>query len=300
MTLTRLGIIGETGQLARALTEICRGKAIDLIVLNRQSLDLSASKIDIQSNLLKFKNVDAVINAAAYTAVDAAENDEIIATRVNAEAPELFAIYCKRRDIPFIHISTDYVFDGNSPTPYQVDSPTAPLGVYGRTKFLGENHVKDVGGNFAILRTSWVYDGIGKNFMTTMLRLAQDRTILSVVEDQFGRPTYAKHLARACLSCALGLLQDGEKNSGIYHVSNTGPVISWAHFARSIFEQAENKLPHKVDVKGIPSFEYPTLAKRPAYSALDISKFHDHFDYLLPGWQIGLVDAIREWAHNKN
>ena len=299
MTL-KIGIIGETGQLARALKTCCAEQGLEAIALGRSKLDLTSSDEEITSALQSFGPVDAIINAAAYTAVDNAETDPKTAYRVNAGAVKSIAQYCKSKEIAFIHISTDYVFNGQNNTPYKPSDPTDPLGVYGRTKLQGEALIREINGPHAILRTSWVYDGAGKNFMTTMLRLAKERDSLKVVDDQLGRPTYAKHLAFACLAAIRPLLDAPQTHSGTYHVSNTGPVISWADFAKAIFEATKAQLPHPVNVTGIPSSEYPTSAKRPSYSAMDVSIFETQFEHTLPNWSSGLEQAMIEWVKTKN
>jgi len=296
----KIGIIGETGQLARALKTCCAEQGFEAIALNRSKLDLTGSDQEIIPALETFGSVDAIINAAAYTAVDNAETDHETAYRVNADAVKAIAQYCKNRDIAFVHISTDYVFNGQNKTPYKPSDPTDPLGVYGQTKLKGEAYIREINGSHAILRTSWVYDGTGKNFMTTMLRLAKERDSLTVVDDQLGRPTYAKHLALACLATLNPLLNAPQTHSGTYHVSNTGPVISWADFARAIFDAAKMHLAHPVKVSGIPSSEYPTPAKRPSYSAMDVSTFEKQFKYTLPNWSSGLEQAMKEWVNKKN
>ena len=299
MTL-KIGIIGETGQLARALKACCSEQGFETIALNRSQLDLSRSYKDVIEALTAFDSADVIINAAAYTAVDKAETDQETAYQVNAHSVKSIAQYCKNKDKAFIHISTDYVFNGQSETPYKPSDPTDPLGVYGQSKLQGETFIREVGGPHAILRTSWVYDGTGKNFMTTMLRLAKERNSLSVVNDQLGRPTYAKDLALACLAVVKPLLNAPQSHSGIYHVSNTGSVISWADFAKAIFDAAKSQLPHAVTVTGIPSSEYPTPAKRPSYSAMDVSKFETQFKITLPNWSSGLEQAMLEWQKLNN
>lgn len=294
--LKRLGIVGQTGQLARALKDYCDTHQIETVTLGRNSLDLSRDSKHIKNALLAYKDCDALINAAAYTAVDAAEEDEETALQVNSKAPEIFAQYCKQTHIPFVHISTDYVFDGKNQEPYETGHPTAPLGIYGATKLAGEEAIQKIGGQCAILRTSWVYDGVGKNFMTTMLRLAETRDTLNVVHDQKGRPTYAPDLAEASLVAIQALLNDQEGAVGIFHISNSGPVISWADFARAIFEIAKPYLENNITVYNIPSEDYPTPAKRPAYSGLNISKFEDVFRMRLPDWSSSLEHAISVWA----
>lgn len=299
MTL-KIGIIGETGQLARALKTCCAEQGVEAIALNRSQLDLSRSEKDIFEALAPFNSVDAIINAAAYTAVDNAETDQETAYKINAEAVKSIAQYCKSKDIVLIHVSTDYVFNGQSKTPYKPSDPTDPLGVYGQSKLRGETFIREINGPHAILRTSWVYDGTGKNFMTTMLRLAKERDSLSVVNDQLGRPTYAKDLALACLATIEPLLNAPDSHSGTYHVSNTGSIISWADFAKAIFEAAKSHLPHTVIVTGIPSSEHPTPAKRPSYSAMEVSKFETQFKITLPNWSSGLGQAMLEWQKLNN
>ena len=192
------------------------------------------------------------------------------------------------KSVPLVHISTDYVFDGNATSPYHPDQPTAPVTAYGLTKREGETALLASGlDRFAILRTSWVYDASGKNFMNTMLRLAETRDCLSVVDDQRGRPTYAGDLADACFAALKGLAAG--KPSGIHHVTNTGSIISWADFARAIFKVAGKP----VTVAGIPTSSYPTPAKRPAFSAMDTQSFETTFDHDLPDWQHGLKRAIQ-------
>lgn len=296
----KIGIIGETGQLARALKTCCEEQGLEAVSLNRSQLDLSRSDKDIIGALAPFNSVDAIINAAAYTAVDNAETDQETAYQVNAEAVKSIAQYCKSKDIALVHISTDYVFNGQSQTPYKPSDPTDPLGIYGQSKLQGETFIREVGGPHVILRTSWVYDGTGKNFMTTMLRLAKERDSLSVVNDQLGRPTYAKDLALACLAVVKPLLNAPQFHSGIYHVSNTGSVISWADFAKAIFDAAKSDLPHPVTITGIPSSEYPTPAKRPSFSVMDVSKFETQFKITLPNWSSALEQAMLEWQKLNN
>lgn len=299
MSFLKLGIVGQTGQLARALIAQCEEQGHDYVALARTGLDLSDTDEAVRQALSAFEACEVVINAAAYTAVDAAETDESTAYRVNANAPAYMAEYCKKTAKGFIHISTDYVFNGNNSSPYTVDHPTDPLGIYGASKLTGERNIQNIGGNFAILRTSWVYDGIGKNFLTTMLRLAETQSSLNIVNDQRGRPTYAIDLAHACLEVAKAMSSGDYQGQNVFHISNTGDVISWADFAKAIFKAAHPYLRHNMSIKGIPSSEYPTPAKRPLYSALDISKFEQTFKSTLPNWSSGLERAILEWAQTK-
>ena len=289
MTL-KFAVIGETGQLARALKDQIKHQNYQAVYFNRSTLDLSSSSAEIEKVLENIPPVDAVILAAAYTAVDKAEKEMERAMKVNGRSPGLIAKICKKHDIPLVHFSTDYVFNGKAETPYKVSDKPQPINAYGQSKYKGERLIKASGCRHAILRTSWVFDGNGQNFLTTMLQLAQSNNALNIVDDQRGRPTYAGHLARAGLSAARGLLSGRKDCCGIFHVSNTGSVISWAEFAEAIF--AAEKIEAKI-IK-IPTSEYPTPARRPAYSALDTEKFESLFDYKLPNWQEGLKAALAE------
>jgi len=283
-------VIGETGQLARALKVQLKQQGYKGYFFDRQALDLSANSKTLEHFMDDIPDVDALIIAAAYTAVDEAENDREAAMAVNGKAPGLIAQACNERNIPLIHISTDYVFNGEANTPYNVTDKTDPINVYGYSKRAGELSIQASGSRYAILRTSWVFDGTGKNFLTSMLRLAETREYLNIVDDQLGRPTYAGHLAQAALSAARGLIAGLEGSSGIFHVSNTGSIISWATFAKVIFKT--NSL--DILVNAISTEEYPTPAKRPAFSVLNTNKFETIFDYELPSWQEGLVAAMSE------
>lgn len=286
----KFAVIGETGQLARALKSQIEVQNYKAVLFNRKSLDLSSPPDTIRNFMNELEQVDAVFLAAAYTAVDTAENDQDIAMAVNARAPGIIAQACRTRAIPLIHFSTDYVFNGKSTTPYEVAQTPEPINFYGRSKREGELNIEASKCQYSILRTSWVFDGTGKNFLTTMLRLAEKHKSLNIVSDQLGRPTYAGHLAKAGLSAARGLIAGIPESSGIFHVSNTGPIISWAEFAQAIFSNESLA----VTVNPIPSSEYPTLATRPAFSALSTQKFQSVFDYKLQSWQEGLKAALKE------
>lgn len=289
---SHFAVIGKTGQLARALKHQIEESGDRASFYDRQDLDLTTTPDVIQRFIQNIPKVDAVILAAAYTAVDQAENDRDAAMAANARAPGLIAAECQKRNIPLIHFSTDYVFNGEAHSPYKVSDKTDPINVYGYSKRVGELSIQASGCQHAILRTSWVFDGTGKNFLTTMLRLSKTHPSLNIVADQLGRPTYAGHLAQAGLSAAKGLLEGKDGSSDIFHISNTGPIISWAEFAKAIFK-AQNIT---ISINSIPTSEYPTPAKRPAYSALDTRKFETIFDYTLPNWQDGLSAALAERA----
>ena len=288
-------VIGKTGQLARALIDRADSFNCQIEAYDREACDLSASVAEISAFADKLSQCDGIIIAAAYTAVDAAEDDKDEAFQVNGAAPDIFARLCRDRSIPLIHVSTDYVFQGDSKTPITVDAPTDPINVYGLSKLEGETAIMASGARAAILRTSWVYDGRGKNFLTTMLRLGETRHQLSVVADQIGRPTYAGHLADACLIALSALMDKPQLQGGIYHVSGTGPEISWADFATAIFAATKDTRGHVVTVTPIPTLDYPTPAKRPAYSVLDNTSFEQAFNTRLPEWKEGLAAALVEW-----
>lgn len=285
-------IIGAKGQLGQALMS----QAPNAVGVSRETVDLSAPDLDIQ--ILDCFNTkgpfSGVINAAAYTAVDRAETELKLASQVNGTAPGIIASFCAKQSIPLIHISTDYVFAGQSTKPYQPDDKAAPLNAYGQSKYEGEIEIRKTAAIAAILRTSWVYDSTNGNFLTTMVRLGKERDMLSVVSDQIGRPTFTGDLAAAALQ-ALKVLQLDETKAGIYHVSNVGDAISWADFATAIFEAANlNTI-----VKPISTEEYPTPAKRPAYSVMDTSKFESSFDHDLPDWREGLRHALSQSERSK-
>ncbi|WP_454258680.1 dTDP-4-dehydrorhamnose reductase [Pseudoxanthomonas mexicana] len=230
-----------------------------------------------------------VVNAAAYTAVDKAEDDVDAAFRTNAEAPGVLARACALRDIPFVHYSTDYVFDGQGSRPYREDDPTAPLGVYGASKLAGEDAVRSVGGRHLILRTAWVYGRHGHNFMKTMLRLGAERDELRVVADQVGTPTPAALIADVTTEL-LGLR---DAPSGTFHLTPRGET-SWHGFAEAILEEAlaRGLIPRAPKVIPIATSDYPTRARRPGYSRLDIGRLEQVLGRALPEWRTGLRQVL--------
>lgn len=234
--------------------------------------------------------IDFVVNCAAYTAVDKAESDAETARRVNADAPKLLAKQAKRSGAKFIHVSTDYVFAGNACIPYSEDDVVDPQGVYGQTKLQGERNVVTENPDSIILRTSWLYSAFGHNFVKTMLRLGSEKGEIAVVFDQVGSPTYAADLARAIVQ----IIQQSEKDAskfvpGIYHFSNEG-VASWYDFAKAIFEL--NKI--ECRIKPVLSDQFPTPAKRPAYSVLNKSKIKDTFQIQIPYWRDSLQLCLKQ------
>ena len=230
-----------------------------------------------------------VVNAAAYTAVDKAEDDVDAAFRTNAEAPGVLARACALRDIPFVHYSTDYVFDGQGSRPYREDDPTAPLGVYGASKLAGEDAIRAAGGRHLILRTAWVYGQHGHNFMKTMLRLGAERDELRVVADQVGTPTPAALIADVTTEL-LGLR---DAPSGTFHLTPRGET-SWHGFAEAILEEALalGLIPRAPKVIPIATSDYPTRARRPGYSRLDIGRLEQVLGRALPEWRTGLRQVL--------
>jgi dTDP-4-dehydrorhamnose reductase len=280
----RILVFGATGQVATELAR--RAGGIDLDIAGRDRADFTDPAAC--AALVSQSTAEAVINAVAYTAVDKAEDEPALAETVNGATPTALAQAAAARGLPLVHISTDYVFDGSGAQPWSVDSPTAPLGVYGHSKLTGEHGIRTVGGPHAILRTSWVVSAHGGNFVKTMLRLGAERPRLTVVADQVGGPTPAASIADACLTIAAQLVADPGK-SGTYHFSGA-PDVSWAGFAREIFRQAG--LP--CDVADIPSSEYPTRAMRPLNSRLDCSLTEAVFGLARPDWRDGLTDILED------
>ncbi len=275
-------VFGSTGQVARELQR-CGG----VTTLSRAAVDLTdlaAVRAAIRAHAPR-----AVINAAAYTAVDRAEEEETLAHAVNAEAPGAMAETCAAQGIPFVHVSTDYVFDGSGETAWRETDETSPLGAYGRTKLAGENAVRAAGGRHAILRTAWVFSAHGGNFVKTMLRLSDTRDTLNVVADQWGCPTPADDIARALVTMAEAMAAGHA--GGTYHFAGA-PPINWAGFAREIFDRAGRTML----VHDIPTTDYPTPARRPANSRLDCAAIERDFGVRRPDWRAGLNRVLAELA----
>lgn len=232
-----------------------------------------------------------VVNAAAYTAVDRAEEDRDAAWRANAEAPGVIARWCAAAGVPLVHYSTDYVFDGQGSRPYREDDATAPLGVYGASKLAGEDAIRAAGARHLIFRTAWVYASHSSNFLRTMLRVGAERDVLRVVADQVGTPTPAALIADVTAQ----VLQHPGQLCGTWHLTPHGET-SWHGFAEAIFAEAvaAGKLARAPRVEAITTAEYPTPAKRPAYSHLDVTKLESDFGIALPDWRTGLQRVIAE------
>ena len=274
-------VFGKTGQVA---TELQRQAAV--VALSRDEADLSDPAAC--TKIIARTDADVIINAAAYTAVDRAEDDEDTAALVNGVAPTAMAKAAAARGIAFLHISSDYVFDGSGTRPWTTGDTAAPLGVYGRTKLQGDIGVANAGGRYAILRTSWVFSIHGANFVKTILRLGKERDALSIVNDQIGGPTPAADIATTLLTMAKAF-HNGEGTSGIYHYAGT-PDVSWEDFAREIFTQAKVT----VDLSGIPTSDYPTPADRPLNSRFDCSALEQAFGIARPDWRLGLQRVLQD------
>lgn len=278
MTLLVFGSSGQVGTELRRL-------APDAVFLSREQADLSDPAACARA--IEDHNPTAVINAAAWTAVDKAETEVAAATVVNGDAPAAMAQACASLKIPFVHISTDYVFDGAGDQPFRPDSPTAPLGVYGRSKLAGELGVRAAGGTYAILRTSWVFSPHGTNFLKTMLRLGRERESLNVVADQIGGPTPASAIAAACVTIASQLRDDPSK-TGTYHFSGA-PDVSWADFSREIMQQAGLAC----QISDILTSAYPSPARRPENSRMECSTLAV-FGISQPEWRAGVTHVLKE------
>lgn len=265
--------------------------------------DLSAP--EMLTALLESEKPDVVINAAAYTAVDRAEQEETAAHRVNAEAVEVLAHWAKAHDALLIHYSTDYVFAGDATSPYREDATVAPAGAYGRSKLAGEASLVASGAPYFNFRTAWVYAPIGQNFLRTMLRLGGERDELRVVSDQVGSPTDTTLIVEGTLAALDRWLSADPATrkalQGTYHLTASGQT-SWHGFASAIFQQAARRglLARAPKVHAISSSEYPTPAKRPAYSVLDNSRFIQTFGHALPDWQTGLNQTLDALARAKD
>ena len=271
-------VFGKQGQVATELA-----LQAEVTALGRAECDLMQPGMAAQA--IAKHAPDLVINAAAWTAVDKAEDEEPAALRLNAGAPGEMAEACARLGIPLAHVSTDYVFDGSGSAPWAEDAPVAPLGAYGCSKLAGEEAVRAAGGPHIILRTAWVFSAHGSNFVKTMLRLAETRDHLTVVADQLGGPTPAADIAATLLR--LGAALQGGQAGGTYHYAGA-PHVSWADFAREIFAQSGKP----VLVEDIPSSAYPTPARRPLNSRLDCRRIETDFGIPAPDWKAGLARVL--------
>ena len=281
-------ITGSKGQLARELQLELAG-AGKLLALGHNALDLSDSdQVREQVRLLR---PDLIINAAAYTAVDPAESHRELAFAVNARGPQVLAEEAARLGVPLIHYSTDYVFDGRKAEPYCEADVPQPLSVYGASKLAGEQAIQAVGGEYLILRTSWVYSQHGKNFLLTMQRLLQERDALSVVSDEIGAPIWAATIARTTAEMVRKRSAGEAGPSGLYHLTASGET-SWYGFACSIAEQLRQQGRLRAEITPILSKDYPTAAQRPLNSRLDCARLQRDWGIHLPDWETALHECL--------
>ncbi|MDG2947540.1 dTDP-4-dehydrorhamnose reductase [Bisgaard Taxon 10/6] len=284
--MTKFLITGAKGQVGHCLTEQLTGKA-EILAVDRDELDITDKEAVFQA--IKTFRPDVIINAAAHTAVDRAESEIELSEAINVKGPQYLAEAANEIGAVILHISTDYVFNGEGSHEYKENDETGPQGVYGKTKLAGEIAVQQVNSRSIILRTAWVFGEHGHNFVKTMLRLAKDRDSLGIVGDQFGGPTYAGDIAQALIEIANQILAGKENAFGVYHFTGK-PYVSWYEFAKAIFTEAElqNILGKSPFVKSIATSDYPTPAKRPANSRLDLTKIKQTFGIEPSDWQKAL------------
>ncbi|ABD06274.1 dTDP-4-dehydrorhamnose reductase [Rhodopseudomonas palustris HaA2] len=286
----RLAVTGRHGQVARSLLE--RAPAdIDIVPLARPEVDLQQPRAVAEA--MAAARPDAVVNAAAYTAVDLAETEAELAHRINEAGAGAVAAAAARLGIPVVHLSTDYVFDGSLSRPYREDDETGPLGVYGASKLAGERAVAAGNPDHAILRTAWVYSPFGKNFVRTMLTLAETRDELSIVCDQRGAPSYALDIADGIFTVVRNLLArpDDAALRGVFHMTGRGDT-DWAGFAEAIFACSADAGGPAARVKRIATSDYPTAARRPANSRLDTARLAARHGVRLPDWRDSLPSCV--------
>ncbi|MFG1402761.1 dTDP-4-dehydrorhamnose reductase [Xanthobacter sediminis] len=284
----RILLLGAGGQLGREITDRASARGVELTGLDHTALDICDPAAVARA--LEAHRPDVVVNAAAYTAVDKAESEPEIAARINAFAPAHIAERCERYRTPFIHVSTDYVFDGTKPAPYVEQDPVAPIGVYGRTKAAGESAVRSATERHIIVRTSWVYGAHGHNFLKTVLRLARERDRLTIVADQHGCPTATHDLAEALLTAAAAAVA-GEARWGTYHFAGDG-ATTWHGFAAEIVRVAGPRLGRTPEVAPITTADYPTPAQRPANSRLASDLFQRTFGLRAAPWQERVAEVV--------
>jgi dTDP-4-dehydrorhamnose reductase len=287
----RLLVTGRHGQVATALGEACRRADITLVPIGRPEIDLE--RPEALGAAIAAADPDLVVNAAAWTAVDLAESEPDAAFRINAVAAGALASAAAAIGVPIIQLSTDYVFDGSKASPYTEDDTPAPVTVYGRSKLAGERRVAAAHPDHVILRTAWVYSPFGSNFVRTMLRLAESRDSIAVVDDQIGNPTSAADLADGIIAVARNLLAAPGDASlrGVFHMSAAGDA-SWADFAEAILAGAARRGGRAAEVRRIPTTQYPTPARRPAQSRLDCGRLASRHGVRLPPWPDALDTCL--------
>lgn len=284
MQSKRILVTGANGQLGSEMRRLGMASPNEYIFTDVAELDITVGAV-VKSFAVE-NNINVIVNCAAYTAVDKAEDDEAMAELINATAVRNLAEAAKEVDATLFHVSTDYVFGAEGNTPRTEDMPTNPLGVYGRTKLRGEQAIAEVGAKAIIIRTAWLYSEYGNNFLKTMLRLTKERETLSVVFDQVGTPTYAGDLAMTIFSIIEGDYYKG--NEGIYHFSNEG-VCSWYDFAREI----ATAMGHSCNINPCHSSEFPSKVTRPPYSVLDKTKIKSTFGVDIPHWRESMIYCLK-------
>ncbi len=295
-TSKRYVVTGLRGQVVQCLLEnASRRSDVEIIPLGRPELDLAAPRTIAAT--VESARPDLIVSAAAFTWVDLAEADPETAFAVNSEGPAELARVATALQIPIVHLSTDYVFDGGKPIPYVESDPVAPLGVYGRSKLMGEQNVAAATEHHAILRTAWVYSPFGRNFLRTMLKIAETKEGVRVVDDQIGNPTSAIDIANAVIAVGQNLLTSNEPAlRGIFHTAGTGSA-SWADFADEMFRISAANGGPSAKVIRIPASEYPTPAQRPANSQLNCSKLHKCHGIVMPDWQVSVEYVVKRALH---
>ncbi|HOO84925.1 MAG TPA: dTDP-4-dehydrorhamnose reductase [Prolixibacteraceae bacterium] len=284
---SKILVTGANGQLGNELRRLCRNfPGLEFIFTDVDMLDITNP--DAVSVFMEASKPAILVNCAAFTDVDGAEIDVKNARKINALAPQVLAAACAMQNAFLIHISTDYVFDGEKGEAYTEEDQTNPLSVYGSSKLEGEEKIKTVFDDFVIIRTSWLYSEYGNNFMRKILSLGKERESIEVVDDQIGSPTYARDLANCIIDIIIKSILNPEAYlPGIYHYANQGSC-SWAEYAKEIFELAGVKC----EVKPVSSDKYPTKAKRPKYSVLNTTKIRSSFGIGIPNWRDSLKECI--------
>jgi len=287
----RITVTGREGQVVRSLAERARERAVELVAVGRPELDLAGTS-DAIIAALEAVRPDVIVSAAAHTQVDKAESEPELAFAINDGGARAVAQAARRLGVPVIHLSTDYVFDGQKAAPYVEEDLTGPTGIYGASKLSGEQAVLSEQPNSAVLRTAWVYSPFGANFVKTMLRLANDRDEISVVADQRGNPTSALDIADGILQVATNLAQDSNSDlRGVFHMTGAGEA-SWAEFAEAIFAASAARDGPSAQVRLIGTSDYPTPARRPANSRLDSGKLARMHGVTLPDWHASLNKVV--------
>ncbi|WP_321322068.1 dTDP-4-dehydrorhamnose reductase [Labilibaculum sp.] len=286
--MTKILITGSKGQLGTEIKELsAKFSNLQFFFTDIEELDISS--LDAIKNYISNKQISYIVNCAAYTNVDQAEEDEVTARLINVDAVKNLATVASQNNITLVHISTDYVFSGDNSVPYSEDQKAKPMGVYGRTKFEGEENIRNICQKHIIIRTSWLYSPFGKNFLKTMLRLGKEKKSLGVVFDQIGTPTYAHDLASAILQIIESIDKNSEFNDfGTYHYSNEG-VCSWYDFAIEIQNTSKNRC----KINSIESRDFQCLAQRPHYSVLNKSKIKHIFTLEIPHWRSRIEHCIK-------